>query len=98
MPPLLQAALTAILRQALTLGAGYLVSRGIWTQEEMKTYVGALVLFALSFGWSLWGKYRSRLSFLTALESTTENEVKAKIATGTGAGMTRMGTGDGTLK
>lgn len=67
MHPLLQAALGAILRSGLTFGAGFLVQRGIWQQGEADQYVGGLTIFALTLGWSLWEKSRTRQRFLDAL-------------------------------
>lgn len=86
MNPMAQAALAAIFRWALTIGAGYLVARGIWTQEEAATYVigGALALTALL--WSVYQKYVERSKLVTALsmppttESHVEQAVKAGVA------------------
>ncbi len=88
MNPLLQAALGSILRWMLSIGAGYLVEHGIWSQSEASTYVAGAALAALSLGWSLWAKYHSRIKFLTALEApagSTESDVTATIAAGLGA-------------
>jgi len=87
MNPVLQAALGSILRWALALGAGYLVERGVWSEGEATTYVGATVLALLSLLWSLWAKYHDRIKFLTALDmhaGATEADVKAVIADGMG--------------
>lgn len=78
MNPLLQAALTSILRWALTLAAGYFVRYGIWSQGDAEVYVTAAAMALLTLGWSLWGKYRTRITILTALElpaGTTEHEL-----------------------
>jgi hypothetical protein len=83
MNPMFQAALGAILRHFLTIIAGGLVARGIWTQEEAATYVGAAVLAALGLGWSLWAKYRDRLFRDQAMAmpaGVTEDQVKSAMA------------------
>jgi len=88
MNPLLMEALGSIVRWLLAGAAGWLVQHGIWTQAQSQTYVMAAALAVLSIGWSLWQKYKSRLRFLTALESpagTPESVIKTKVSTGTGA-------------
>lgn len=79
------AAIGAILRWILALGAGYLVSHNIWTSADASTYVTAASLALISLGWSQWQKYSARRVLVTALASpfsTTEAAVKAKIASG----------------
>lgn len=88
MNPLLVEALGSIVRWLLAGAAGWLVQHGVWSAAQSQTYVMAAGLALLSLGWSLWQKYRSRLHFLTALESpagTTESAVTDKIKNGTGA-------------
>lgn len=58
MSPMLQAALGAIIRHSLTLAAGYLVSKGVWSQDAAGTYIEAATLGALSLGWSLYQKWK----------------------------------------
>lgn len=80
MNPLLHQALSSVLRHFLTAGAGYFVTRGIWGKQEAESYVGALVLFLLSFFWSLSQKYFARLKLESALElpaGATEAEAHA---------------------
>jgi hypothetical protein len=88
MNPLFQAALASILRAALMLGAGWLVEHNVWTSGNADLYVTAAAMFLVSYGWSLWTAYRSRIKFLTALEApagATEAHVDAKINSGLGA-------------
>lgn len=84
MNPILQSALGSVLRWALMIGAAFLVKKGIWTDSEAGRYVEAAIVAALSLGWSLWEKYKSRIKFLTALMPgpKTEDEVKEHIASG----------------
>lgn len=82
MNPTLAAAIGAILRHVLTILAGYLVSKGIWTDAEASTYVTAAVAALVAFGWSLWTKYKGRLRLLKALElpaGATEAQVKREV-------------------
>lgn len=68
MPPLLSAALGAILRHVLTLAAGLLVARGIWTDGEATEYVLGATLAILAFGWSYWQKQHTEVRIDTALD------------------------------
>lgn len=82
MSPLLAQALGSLIRHALTYLAGLLVARGLWTQDEAASYVGAAVAALLALGWSLWSKYKGRLRFLTALQlpqGSTEADVKDAV-------------------
>lgn len=91
MNPILSAALGSLIRWVLAIGAGYFVEHGLWTQADATIYVTAAALGVLSLGWSLWVKYRGRITFLTALEmpkGATEADVKATIAEGGGASLT----------
>lgn len=85
MPVLLAEFLGAILRVLLAGAAGFFVQRGILTQGQSDTMVLAFTGWLLVAGWSVWNKYRGRVKFMTALESTTEAEVKEKIAAGDGS-------------
>ena len=85
MNTLIQQALGAIIRWFLAWLSGYLVTAGIWKGEDAEKYVAAATLGILALGWSLWQKYKSRSKFLTALmlpPGSTENDVKAHIASG----------------
>jgi len=76
----LQKALGSIVRHVLTTGAGYFVSKGIWTTAEANDYIMALSLGILGVGWSLWDKYKSRIKFLNALDAspgTPEDEISS---------------------
>lgn len=83
MNPLLQQALGGILRAGLQIVAGVLVAKGIWSSTEAETYVAGAVLAMLTFGWSMWVKYKGRLRFLKAMElpeGVTEEQVKREVA------------------
>jgi hypothetical protein len=85
MNPLLQSALGAIIRWALTFGAGYLVSKGIWTQEESAVYVTAAVTGVLTLLWAVWKRYRDERLVNTALAmpgGATRTEAHEVIAAG----------------
>lgn len=85
MNPIVQAALGSILRWVLAIWAGYLVKAGIWTGSEADTYIATAVLALLALGWSVWNKYKSRVTLLTALmlpQGSTENDAKARVALG----------------
>lgn len=85
MNPLLQQALGSIIRAILAGGAAWLVERGVWTKADSQTYLAAGALAVLSIGWSIWQKYKSRISFLTALSlpaGSTQMDVKEAVAAG----------------
>ena len=86
MNPMLQAALTSILRWVLTFLAGWFVQHGIWTGSEAETYIAGASLAVVTLLWALWSRYHSRLKLLTALTmpaGSTENQVNARIASST---------------
>jgi uncharacterized membrane protein YjjB (DUF3815 family) len=67
MNPMFAAALGSILRWGLSILAGYLVSRGIWSDSEAGIYVGAAAIALTSLLWSVIEKYLSRVKLVTAL-------------------------------
>lgn len=67
MNPLVREMLASIIRHFLTIGAGFLVARGIWTPEDAATYVAAVTLALVSVAWGLYQKYMSRSKLTTAL-------------------------------
>lgn len=84
MNPILSEAIGSIVRWALAIGAGYIVTAGIWSPEDATKYVAAGALAIIALGWSLWQKYSSRVTLLTALGAgtpLTENQAieKAKV-------------------
>lgn len=87
MNPMVQAALAAIFRWLLTFGSAYLVSRGVWTQEDATTYVVAGAAALATLAWSLYQKYVERSKLVTALASppTSEQHVEQMVKAGTGA-------------
>lgn len=85
MNPLLQSALGAIIRWGLTFLSGYLVSKGVWTQEESAVYVTAAVTGLLTLLWALWKRYVDERLVNTALAmpgGATRNEAKQVVAEG----------------
>ena len=81
MNPLAVEAIGAVLRALLNIGAGYLVSRGIWTSERAEVYVGAAAMALLSLGWTVWRQGHMRVKLLTALglAGVSEHEVEAMV-------------------
>ena len=85
MNPLFQQGIGSIIRWLLTFGAGWFITRGIWTEAEASTYIGGATVAILALLWSLWQKYRSRLKLVTAMATpsrTNERAVEALIADG----------------
>jgi hypothetical protein len=79
MNPMLQEALGSIIRAGLLAAAGFFVKQGLWTEENAAAYATALTLAVLGLGWSLWQKYKSRLTLLAMSrlpQGATENEAK----------------------
>lgn len=84
-----------VARWAMTAFSGYLVTHHILTADQSDRFTQAVVEHvllwapgALALAWGLIARYRSRIKFLTALESrpgTSEAEVKATITNGMGA-------------
>lgn len=79
MNPMFQAALQSILTHFLTLGAGYLISRGIWTREEAQMYVAGATVAIIGFAWAQWKTYKERRKLVTAL-ATPEVKSEREIA------------------
>jgi hypothetical protein len=85
MNPLWQSAILSILRWGLTLLAGGLVHKGVWTAPEASTYVEAAALGLLTLAWSQRNVWMTRVRFLVALmlpHGSTESEVVATIKSG----------------
>jgi hypothetical protein len=87
MNPLAQEALASLIRHVLTVGSGYLVARGVWTEEAATNYVAAGALALVGVLWGLYQKYVARTKLVTALAipATTETALEAKIADGQSA-------------
>lgn len=82
MNPLLREALESAARSLLKIAAGYLVARGIWSNEQAASYIAPAAVALVGLGLSLWTTYRSRQKLVTALVmpvGATEDEVKAVI-------------------
>lgn len=82
MNPMLEAALTAIVRALLVGMAGWLVKHGVWTEGDATGYVAAGALAIVTLGWSIYQKYKDRLTLNTALmlAGKTEDAVRADVA------------------
>lgn len=88
MTELITIMLGSLLRMLLLGLFAVLIERGVWSEGQVTTLATGLAGFITVGGWALWTHYKSRLKFLTALESpagTTEEAILAKIKTGTGA-------------
>lgn len=57
MNPLVQDMLMSLLRKGLVAAGTYLVTHGIFTQNEWANYSVGLATLLLGAGWSLWNKY-----------------------------------------
>lgn len=92
MNPMIITMLGSLLRAVLLGWFATLIERGIWTQDQVELLAIGIAGFVATWGWALWKHYRSRLKFLTALESpvgTTEAAINEKVKTGAGASLTR---------
>lgn len=69
MNPLFKAIVGSLLRHSLTALASYLVTRGIWTEEEAATIVGAAVIALVGVGWAVLQKYATHWKLLDALDA-----------------------------
>lgn len=76
MNPLLRAALASLVRHLLAGAAGYLVARGVWTQEEAAAYTAAFALFLVGFGWAVWQKFRVHELILRALALPSGSDIR----------------------
>lgn len=83
-------------RWALTSLGAYLVAHHVLSPDQEATFSGHAVTYLMEHiaVWApmvsglmlgIYAKYRSRIKFLTALESTSEEQVKAKMSKGMGA-------------
>lgn len=67
MNPMVAAAIGSIVRKGLAVLAGILVARGIWTQGDAETYIGAAVIWLTTQGWDLFVMYWRRRKLVAAL-------------------------------
>ena len=82
MNPLLKEALESAARSLLKIIAGYLVARGIWSNEQAASYIAPAAVALVGLGLSLWKTYTSRRKLVTALAmpgGSTEQQVKIVI-------------------
>jgi hypothetical protein len=77
--------LLGLVRLALAGVCGWLVSQGIIRSDQVNDiYYGVAVAFA-TVGWTLWTKYRDRLTLLVALahpKGTTLEQIQSAIKRG----------------
>lgn len=79
MPQMLFTFLGTLLRHVLTSFGTYLVVKGIFSKDEMESYVGAFVAVILGAGWSLWVKYKDQIKMKIAQaldRPVTDSELK----------------------
>jgi uncharacterized membrane protein len=81
MNPMLQAALTAMVRAILLMGSGWLVKHGVWSEGDAASYVAAAAVFIVSYGWDFWTTHNMLQILNTALmfARTTRSDVKAYV-------------------
>jgi hypothetical protein len=83
MSPILQEALGSIVRHFLTIGASFLVTRGIWTDQDAVTYVAAAAMGIVGLGWALWQKSQANTLLEKALvmpAGSTVAQAKREVA------------------
>jgi hypothetical protein len=83
-PESLKLIIGAIIRGLLQGVAGYLVAKGWVSEGDAELILAGIAVGAAALAWSLWQKYRSRISFVTALsmpENATEAQVKEALKT-----------------
>lgn len=62
--------LTSALRVLLASGGTYFVSKGVGTEGQWNFLVAGIALFAVNGVSILWSRYKTRLHFLAALNSS----------------------------
>jgi len=65
-----------------------LIERGVWTTNQVEQVAVGVAGFICVAAYALWNHYKSRIKFLTALETppgTTEAHINEKIKDGMGA-------------
>ena len=88
MKQLLIIMLGAVIRMLLLGVFATLIERSVWTTGQVEQVSIGLAGFICVAAYALWNHYKSRIKFLTALETppgTTEAHVEEKIADGLGA-------------
>ena len=86
MNPLLQEFLVASLRHLLTVFGVWLLTKG-WVpfdRADIEKYAFGFAVLFVAWLWSMWNKYKSRIKFLTAMESpagTPEADIDYKVKT-----------------
>ncbi len=83
--PMVSAILGSLVRWALAFVGGYLVSKGVWTQDQSAEYseylVAAITAAIVSLAWSVYQKYRTRIVVQTALDMPKGSSERQLAAT-----------------
>lgn len=89
MNPMILEIIGSFVRWVLTIVGGWLVTKGVWTQEQADQYItfltAGIALSLCTLAWSLWKQYKSRRLQVTAQAMPahqTERDVKAVVASG----------------
>lgn len=85
---LCQIMLGSLLRMVLLGIFAALIERGVWSKDQVEQIAIGLGGFFITAIWALWNHYKTRIKFLTALESpagTSEEHVILKMKEGKGA-------------
>ncbi len=81
----IQPALESIIRSGLTFLAGWLVSKGVWTDGAASVYVAGGTIALMTAGWGVWDKRKAYARVLLALwmrQGSTYNDLQAAIKSG----------------
>lgn len=73
MSPVLQEMLGGIIRWAITFVSAYFISKGIWSDEDVRRWTPWIVTAIVSLLWNLWQKYKSRVLINTALANPPQS-------------------------
>lgn len=76
MPELLKAAIGSVVRFALSSVAGWMISKGVLTPEQVDYLIAGIATGVIALVWSLWAKYRGRLKLAVALESPANSSLE----------------------
>lgn len=81
MNPMLNKVLISAVRGGLQLAAGYLVTKGVWSQDQSSEIVSGLAVAIVTVVWSVYEKYKSQQLLVTmgAAAGVSENQAKAMV-------------------
>ena len=85
MPEMFKAAITPAVRALLLVGAGWLVSHGVWSESLSGKIVEAVAAALVMWLWAMWEKYKDRLLLNTAAATSkpvSVAEVKEMVKQG----------------